>query len=143
MPNPATVADVIARWRPLSAQEDTNAETFLADAWNMLKRRMAVEGVDIEAKIAEDELLPVAQRTLKDAVVRVIATAVLRVMKNPDGKSRESIDDYSWQRDEAVSAGLLYFTDDELDGLIPGSGEKGRAFMIDPLANWAAQWSAP
>jgi hypothetical protein len=134
--NPATVADVVSRWRPLSAQETTNAETFLADAWVMLKRRMAVEGVDIEAQIAADD-------DLRADVVRVLATAVLRVMKNPDGKSRESIDDYSWQRDEATSAGLLYFTDDELDGLIPGSGEKGRAFMIDPLATWAAQWTTP
>lgn len=143
MANPATVADVISRWRPLSAQETTNAETFLADAWVMLKRRMAVEGVDIEAKIAEDEALPVDQRTLKADVVRVLATAVLRVMKNPDGKSRESIDDYSWQRDEAISAGLLYFTDDDLDGLVPGSGQSGRAFMIDPLATWADQWTTP
>lgn len=136
MPNPATTADVVARWRPLSAQETTNAQTFLDDAWVMLKRRMAVEGVDIEAEIAGDA-------DLEADVVRVLATAVLRVMKNPDGKSRESIDDYSWSRDEAVSAGLLYFTDDELDGLIPGSGEKGRAFMIDPLATWADQWTTP
>lgn len=133
MPNPATTADVVARWRPLSAQETTNAETFLDDAWVMLKRRMAVEGADIEAEIATDA-------DLEADVVRVLATAVLRIMKNPDGKSRESIDDYSWSRDEAVSAGLLYFTDDELDGLIPGSGEKGRAYMIDPLATWADQW---
>lgn len=136
MPNPATTADVTARWRPLSGQETVNAETFLADAWVMLKRRMAVEGVDIEAQIALDA-------DLSADVVRVLATAVLRVMKNPDGKSRESIDDYSWSRDEATAAGLLYFTDDELDGLIPGSGESGRAFMVDPLATWAAQWTTP
>ena len=136
MANPATTADITSRWRPLSTQETTNANTFLADAWVMLKRRMAVESVDIEAKIATDA-------DLKADVVRVLATAVLRVMKNPDGKSREAIDDYSWSRDEAVSAGLLYFTDDELDGLIPGAGEKGRAFMIDPLADWSAQWSTP
>ena len=136
MANPATNADITARWRPLSTQEATNADTFLADAWVMLKRRMAVEGVDIEAEMATDA-------DLKADVVRVLAPAVLRVMKNPDGKSREAIDDYSWSRDEAVSAGLLYFTDDELDGLIPGAGEKGRAFMIDPLAGWSAQWSTP
>lgn len=137
MANPAVVADVVARWRPLSAQETTNAETFLEDAWVMLKRRMTLLGVtDFEDQI--DEVADFAAE-----VVRILATAVLRVMKNPDGKSRESIDDYSWARDEAVSSGLLYFTDDELDGLIPGSGEKGRAFMIDPLADWAAQWETP
>ncbi|WP_436702402.1 Gp19/Gp15/Gp42 family protein [Nocardioides sp. BYT-33-1] len=142
MPNPAAVADVIARWRPLSTQETTNAETFLADAWVMLKRRMALLDVDIEALIATDEALPEEQRTLKAAVVRVLATAVLRVMKNPDGKSREAIDDYSWSRDEAVSAGLLYFLDDELDGLVPGSGDGGRVFMVDPLADYAARFAS-
>lgn len=133
MPNPAAVADVTARWRPLLAQETTNAQTFLNDAWVMLRRRMAVEGVNIETKVAADA-------DLKADVVRVLATAVLRVMKNPDGKSRESIDDYSWSRDEAVSSGLLYFLDEELDSLIPGSGNGGRAYMIDPLATWADQW---
>lgn len=133
MPNPATVADIVSRWRPLSAQETTNAQTFLDDAWVMLKRHFTRVGVDIEAEIAADA-------DLEAAVVRVLCTAVLRVMKNPDGKRQESIDDYSWTRDEAASAGLLYFSDDELDDLVAGSGVKGRAYMIDPLATWAAQW---
>lgn len=140
MPNPATTADVIARWRPLSAQETINGETFLADAWVILRRHFTRLGVDIEALIATDDALPVDERTVKADVVRVIVTAVLRVMKNPDGLAQESIDDYTYKRDEATSAGLLYFTDDELDGLVPGSGATGRAFMVDPLANWAAQW---
>jgi hypothetical protein len=93
----------------------------------MLKRRLDMLGVDVEAMIAADP-------DFEAEVVRILATAVLRVMKNPDGKVRESIDDYSWARDESVSAGLLYFRDDELDSLVPGSGETGRAFMIDPLA---------
>lgn len=139
MPNPATTADIESRWRPLSAQEDINAQTFLDDAWVMLKRRMTLLGVDIEALIATDDALPEDERTLSADVVRVLATAVLRVMKNPDGKSRESIDDYSWARSEATASGLLYFADDELDGLVPGSGGEGRAYMIDPLADYEAR----
>lgn len=136
MANPAVIADVTARWRPLSTQETTNAQTFLDDAWVMLKRRMTLLGVtDFEADIAADE-------DFAAEVVRILATAVLRVMKNPDGKSRESIDDYSWARDEAVSAGLLYFTDDELDALVPGSGGDGRAYMIDPLADYATRFDS-
>ncbi len=135
MANPATPADVIKRWRPLSSQETLNAQTFLDDAWVMLKRRMALLGVNIEDLIGADD-------DLEADVIRVIATAVLRVMKNPDGKSRESIDDYSWSRDEAVSAGLLYFADDELDGLVPGTGGDGRAFMIDPLAEYASRFDS-
>lgn len=134
MANPAAVADVVARWRPLTTQETTNAETFLEDAWVMLKRRMTLLGVtDFEDQIDEDT-------DFAAEVVRILATAVLRVMKNPDGKSRESIDDYSWARDEAVSSGLLYFADDELDALVPGAGGTGRVFMVDPLADWATQW---
>lgn len=136
MSNPATTADVVARWRPLSAQETTNAQTFLDDAWVMLKRRMELLGVtDFEDRIDADA-------DFAAEVIRILATAVLRVMKNPDGKSRESIDDYSWSRDEAVSSGLLYFTDDELDALVPGSGGDGRAYMIDPLADYATRFDS-
>jgi len=133
MANPATTAAVVARWRPLSTQETTNAQTFLDDAWVMLRRHFTALDVDIETLIAADA-------DLEADVVRVMVTAVLRVLKNPDGLKQESIDDYTYQRDEAVAAGLLYFADDELDGLVPGSGVTGRVFMVDPLADWAAQW---
>lgn len=56
------------------------------------------------------------------AVQRVQVEMVLRVLRNPDGKSQESIDDYSWRRDGAVSSGLLYATDDELAELTPQAG---------------------
>lgn len=133
MANPAFTPDIEARWRPLSAQETINAQTFLDDAWVMFRRHFDLLGVDVEASIAADT-------DLAADVVRVLVTAVLRVMKNPDGLSQESIDDYTYRRDEATSAGLLYFTADELDGLVPGSSVAGRAFMVDPLANWSAQW---
>ena len=129
MSNPATTADLEARWRTLVGQEIVNGTTFLADAWRMLKRRYdALDSTaDLDTAIAADA-------DLEDEVVRVLATAVLRVMKNPDGKRQESIDDYSWQRDQAVSAGLLYISDEEFSDLIPGSEGPGGAFMIDPLA---------
>lgn len=131
MANPATTADLESRWRPLVGQEITNGQTFLDDAWVMLQRRVPT----IETLIA-------ASATLEADVVRILATAVLRVLKNPDGKRSESIDDYRWERDEALAAGVLYFTDDELADILPGSGEKGRAFVIDPLAgrDWT-DWS--
>ena len=124
MANPAIVADLTNRWRPLSAQETINGQTFLDDAWRMLKRRLP----DLEADILAD-----ATGELEPEVVRVIATAVLRVMKNPDGKRQESIDDYSWLRDNAVSAGLLYFTDDEVDDLIPSGSATRGAFSFSLL----------
>ncbi|MFT3871549.1 MAG: Gp19/Gp15/Gp42 family protein [Nocardioides sp.] len=131
MPNPASPVDIEVRWRSLSTQETTNAVTFLDDAWRMLRRRID----NLEAKVLADS-------DLAGEVIRVMATAVLRVMKNPDGNRQESIDDYSWTRDQAVSAGLLYFTDDELNDLYPGLMNAGRAYTIDPLAgrDWG-DWS--
>lgn len=137
MANPATTADLVARWRPLSDQETTNGQTFLDDAWRMLKRAVLRINEDIEDLIVAD-----TTGDLEDEVIRVLATSVLRVMKNPDGKRQESIDDYSWARDEAVSAGLLYISDADLDGLVPGSGATGRAYSLDPFAgrDWT-DWS--
>lgn len=129
MANPATTAAVVSRWRTLSAQETTNAQTFLDDAWRMLRRRLD----DLEARVEADP-------DLEGEVVRVMATAVLRVMKNPDGKRQESIESYSWTRDQSVSAGLLYFTADELSDLLADVTDSGRAFSIDPLAD--RDWSA-
>lgn len=124
MTNPATTADLASRWRPLSGPETVVAETLVEDAWVMLKRRLALPGVDIETAIDTDP-------DLRNEAVRVVATAVLRVMKNPDGKSREAIDDYSWSRDETIAAGLLYFRDDEIDALTPGNGRG--AFSVSLL----------
>jgi len=128
--NPASTADLEARWRPLSDQEKINGQTFLEDAWRLLRRRIQTIEADIAADTSGD---------LQADAVRVLATAVLRVMKNPDGIRQESIDDYSWTRDQAVSAGLLYISDDELNDLIvDGTGPTG-AFSINMLgANYPA-----
>ena len=130
MTNPASTADLEARWRPLSDQEKINGQTFLEDAWRLLRRRIQTIEADIAADTSGD---------LQADAVRVLATAVLRVMKNPDGIRQESIDDYSWTRDQAVSAGLLYISDDELNALIvDGTGPTG-AFSINMLgANYPA-----
>ncbi|HET7386979.1 MAG TPA: Gp19/Gp15/Gp42 family protein [Nocardioidaceae bacterium] len=122
MANPAALSDLENRWRPLSTQEQTNGQTFLDDAWRMLRRRVT----NLETNIATDT-------DLHDEAVRVIAQAVLRVMKNPDGKRQESIDDYAWTRDQAVSAGLLYFTDQEINDLIPGEDTRRGAWDFDLL----------
>jgi hypothetical protein len=119
--NPAVTADLESRWRTLSDQEIVNGETFLDDAWRILRRRISTLEADIAADTTGD---------LRAEAIRVMATAVLRVMKNPDGKRQESIDDYAWTRDQAVSAGLLYFSDDELNGLIVGGGGPSGAFSF-------------
>lgn len=129
MPNPATVSDLEDRWRPLDSQETTNGTTFLADAWGMLKRR--IDG--IEDAVADDA-------DYAAEVVRVISTAVLRVLKNPDGTKRESIDDHTIEYGDTLAG--LYFTEAELDDLNPGDGRKGGAYSLDPFAgrDWT-DWS--
>lgn len=135
MPNPATTEDVAARWRPLSDTETTVAETRLNDAWLMLKRHATRRGVDVEDEILTDD-------DLFAEVVRVLATAVLRVLMNPEGKTQESGDDYAYTRGggNADADGVLRITDEELDDLFPGLAETGRAFSIDLLGDYAARF---
>lgn len=120
MGNPAVYQDVEARWRPLSTQEQTTAQTLLEDVWRLIKRRIP----DVEARIADDS-------DYGDDVIMVEASAVLRVLKNPDGKRQESIDDYTYIRDRANSAGDLYVSDKEWS-LLLGETE-GKAFSIDTM----------
>lgn len=121
MPNPATTADLAARWRPLDTAEVPVGETRLADAWRMLKRKVA----DLEATVAADA-------DYSAEVVRVLCEAVLRVLKNPDGKRQESVDDYSYTRDGSLTSGELYFTDDELDSLATAKRTRAFSFSILP-----------
>lgn len=110
MPNPVSPFDVAERWRPLSETELALTTVLLDDAWSYLKARVAT---------LEDR---VTAGTLDTGIVTaVVAAMVLRVLKNPDGKSEESIDDYRYRRDTAVSAGMLYATSDELALLRPPS----------------------
>lgn len=106
--SPATPDDITDRWRPLSDQEQTNAEAFLEDAWEeLLSRRPAMEANLTAGTVRERN------------VVRVLCAAVLRVLKNPDGYEQESVDDWSGRRGDLTASGLLYFTDDELGSVTP------------------------
>lgn len=97
------VSDLEARWRPLTASESIVAQSFLDDALNEVVVRRPSLAADITAGL-------VTQASL----IRVVTSMVLRVLKNPDGKSEESIDDYRFKRDDLLAAGALYITDDEL-----------------------------
>lgn len=109
MPNPATISDLESRWRPLSAQETTNAETFLVDAWaELLSRRP-----NLEADIA-------AGTISSENVIRVVSAMVLRILKNPGGYDQESIDDWSGRRNALLADGILRVTSEELALLSPG-----------------------
>ena len=119
MPNPATPTDVENRWRSLTVDETAVAYTLLDDAWAILVARRPTLEADITAG------------TVSEAnVVRILANMVLRVMKNPEGKRSEQIDDYSYTRDTALSAGELYVTADELADLTPDGYRRSKSVRL-------------
>jgi Phage protein Gp19/Gp15/Gp42 len=123
MANPAHVTDIENRWRALSPDEANVAEALLTDAWAMALVRVPT----LEARLADESLSTAL-------VVAVICAMVLRVMRNPDGKVQEAIDDYSYTRDSSLAAGLLYLGPDELALLSPG-GDSSEAFTITPVGS--------
>lgn len=116
--NPVTTDQLAARWRPLTSAETVVAQSLLDDAWTILQARVPGLAARLDAATLDPEL-----------VVAVESAMVLRVLRNPDGKRQESIDDYSWTRDNAVSAGLLYLGDDELTLLSP-QATLGGAYVV-------------
>ena len=112
--------DVEDRWRPLKAQEARIVERVLEDAADILETAAESRGI----VLASTER---AERTYK----RIVSTMVIRVLKNPDGLLTETIDDYTYRRDSAVSAGALYVSGEELDQLRPPRPRRRRgAFSI-------------
>jgi len=104
MPNPVTPSDLVDRLgRPLTPTETTTATALLVDAWAVLLAR----DPSIDTRLTDSSLSP-------DLVRVVVSAMVLRVLRNPDGKRQEAIDDYSWTRDTSLAGGSLYVSDDEL-----------------------------
>lgn len=121
--NPATPSDVAARWRSLTTAEEDQSDVLLEAAWAALTvQAPAVVGYE-SASLGE---------TL---IIYVLVTAVLRVMKNPDGAKSETIDDYSFTRDDSAAVGLagsLWFTDDELALVRGESKPRAVSVSMDP-----------
>ncbi len=108
MPNPVTLPHVVARYPgTLSDGQQVNAQAYIADAWALLLLKRPTLEADITA----------ATVTNAD-VIRVVSTAVVRKLINPEGKSEESIDDYRFKFG-GDRYGDLYFTDEELVQVTP------------------------
>lgn len=75
----ATWTDVQARWRPLTAAEQTVATTLLADVSDMIRSRFR----DVDARIASGSLTAASAK-------RIAATAVKRAMIASDAEGLES-----------------------------------------------------
>ena len=121
----ATTDDVgISLVRAVTSDEEEFAEGLLERVEAMILRRIP----DLATRITTDT-------GLQAVVVRVEADAVARVLTNPSGVYQESVDDYSYTRDRAVSSGLLYISDDEWADLLttPGTSVASEAFTIRPF----------
>lgn len=122
----ATVSDVeAALGRSLTSAEQARALTLVDWAQLIITRRLP----NLADRISRDP-------GLQDVVVMVEAQAVARVLRNPDGMYRESLDDYSYTRAEEVATGRLYITDDEWSLLLTTADDSGSgsedAFTIRP-----------
>jgi hypothetical protein len=110
MANPATLSDVEDRFhRAFTDRELVNVKFWLEDAWWLLTTRLP----ELEANIT-------AELVTTENVRRVVVDMVHRLLKNPDGLVRESIDDYSYARSANAASGALTVSDYELAQLTPG-----------------------
>lgn len=116
--------DIEDRWRPLSDAEKVVATARIKDAEDELQMQLAERGM------TEPSDAPQWIRRYK----RTVADMVRRYLLNPDAWLSEStqIDDYmkTRRRDSAVSSGLLYVTEEEVDALLPRRRRKRGAFTV-------------
>lgn len=119
----ALLTDVATRLgRPITDPDEVaQVNAWLADVEALILTRIP----DLGAHVSEGRPTP--------AVVTMIeANAVIRKIKNPDGKQNERIDDYSYGLNTDAARGDLFLTDEEWALLAPGSGEG--AFTIRPYS---------
>lgn len=119
MANPATVAHIQERWRSLAGTDLIRAETYLQAAWEVLTAE--VPGLD-------DRLT--AETVSEALVVHVLCEMTLRVLRNPEGKLEETIDDYRYRRDRLVSSGVLYVTPEEVSYLTPSGYKRAKTVRL-------------
>jgi hypothetical protein len=126
MPIPAPslsvgVEEIEARWRPLTTAESAIASQLLVDAELLVNTRF-----------------PTLAAALDDTVdwtlyAAVIVAMVVRVIRNPDGFTSETVGDWSGARDAEAARAQLYLAEDEATLLSEalGLGSTG-AFTITP-----------
>jgi len=119
---PAVVeSDIVSRFRALDEDEKSVIETMIADAQDIVQD--AAEDAGIPEPTTER-----GQRTYK----RIVASIVIRVLRNPDGYLTETTDGYTYRRDSALSSGALYVSDAEVEQLRPTARRHRGAFTIVP-----------
>jgi hypothetical protein len=122
MPGYATIDNLRDRYAgTITTDQQTYAETLLDDAFDVI----------VEEVPAIPDRLDANETGLLNKIIRIQCAMVGRVLQNPNGYLTESVDEYTYRYDSAVSAGRLYLADDELGSLTPARG-RGKSFSIRP-----------
>ena len=116
----ATVVDVATRLgRPIDdVGEQAQVQAWLDDAEALILSRIP----NLPDLIADGS--PTVA-----TLVMVESNAVIRKIRNPEGYTSETIDDYTYRYNEQVRRGDIFFTDDEWGLLLPG---RSGAWTITP-----------
>lgn len=118
MPIAVQQADIEKVWRPLATGEATLIPGLSNRAWLRIKARFP--DIEVTTAIVPPALEPVIS---VDIVKDVMASMIVRVLKNPDSLRirSESIDDHTDAAtlDAAISSGEMYLTPDEVALLTP------------------------
>ncbi len=122
----------------------TDSERQQVDAW--------LDDIEdsIVARIPNLTDLVTAGTITTRTVVKVESAAVIRVLRNPDGKLTERIDDYSWTRDSSTATGSLCLTDEEWAELTPTASSDSFSIPLAYTPGWVedtprpgAWWATP
>lgn len=126
MANPVTTGDLEARWRPLTPDEQTTANSRLGDAWAILTRRLPTLQGRIDAGTVD-----------VDVVTYVVCEMVLRALRNPEGYTQEATGPFSASRDVNVASGRVTVTAEELALLSASPTPRvGTIRVSTPLPTW-------
>jgi hypothetical protein len=130
----ATVDDVAVRLgRPITdSNEVAQVNAWLEDTEALIRARIPDLDEQVTSGALDEEL-----------VVLVECNAVIRKIKNPDGKQNEKIDDYSYGLTAEAARGDLFLTDEEWDLLTPGSGNGAWTIRPASYASQAGWWLHP
>lgn len=126
----ATLDDVSTRLgRPITDPDEVAQVTaWIGDVEALVVSRIP----DLETRVAEGA--PSA-----GVVAMVVANAVIRKVKNPEGYVSAGVDDFNYRYNEAARKGELFLTDEEWRLLVPSQGSG--VFSVRP--SFEADYSYP
>lgn len=120
------VQEILGRqWK--SDGEEAAARALLNQAW--VKLLVAVPS--LASRLETDPLL-------EALAAQTLVSAVVRVLRNPEGWRQIGLDDFQGTRDTVLSAGLLQFLPEELEDLQPKAALAGAYTVRMGVPYWGS-----